>query len=58
MSVCTGKNFLRRPSMPERIPDDAINSIMAAVESGDISESRIDESVLCILRLKEIRGIL
>lgn len=38
--------------------DDAIDSIIAAVESGEITESRIDESVLRILQLKENRGIL
>lgn len=39
-------------------PDDAIDAIISAVESGEIPESRIDESVLRILRLKEKRGIL
>lgn len=38
--------------------DGAIQAIMTAVESGDIPESRIDESVLRIIRLKEKRGIL
>lgn len=38
--------------------DEAIDAIISAVESGEIPESRIDESVLRILRLKENRGIL
>ena len=35
----------------------AINSVLDAVASGRISEDRIDQSVLRILRLKEKRGI-
>jgi len=38
--------------------DGAITALTKAVESGEISEARIDESVLRILRLKEARGIL
>ena len=38
--------------------DGAIQAIINAVENGDIPESRIDESVVRILRLKENRGIL
>lgn len=38
--------------------DGAIEALVLAVESGEIEESRVDESVLRILRLKENRGIL
>lgn len=38
--------------------DGTINALISAVESGEISEERIDESVLRILQLKENRGIL
>lgn len=38
--------------------DSTIDALVSAVEGGDISEGRIDESVLRILRLKENRGIL
>lgn len=38
--------------------DESIRAIVSAVESGELPESRIDESVLRILRLKENRGIL
>lgn len=38
--------------------DGAIEALVSAVESGEIEESRIDESVLRILQLKENRGIL
>ncbi|MBR4869876.1 MAG: glycoside hydrolase family 3 [Oscillospiraceae bacterium] len=36
----------------------AVNALMQAVENGEITEERIDESVLRILTLKENRGIL
>ncbi|MFF1609552.1 glycoside hydrolase family 3 protein [Amycolatopsis sp. NPDC058278] len=36
----------------------AINSVMAAVKSGDIPMRRIDQSVLRVLKLKFLRGIL
>ena len=39
-------------------PDAAIAGIMEALESGELTEERIDESVLRILTLKENRGIL
>ncbi|GAA4902200.1 beta-N-acetylhexosaminidase [Stackebrandtia albiflava] len=35
----------------------AVDGVMAAVESGDLTEARIDESVLRILELKHRRGI-
>lgn len=38
--------------------DAAIEALLAAVESGEITEERIDESVLRILTMKENRGIL
>ncbi len=38
--------------------DTAVEALAAAVESGEITEGRIDESVLRILRLKVERGIL
>ena len=38
--------------------ESAANALLDAVESGEITESRIDESVLRILQLKENRGIL
>lgn len=36
----------------------AVNGLIQAVESGELPESRVDESVLRILRLKEANGIL
>lgn len=38
--------------------ETAAEALIQAVESGEIPEARIDESVLRILRLKEARGIL
>ncbi len=38
--------------------DTAVDSIVQAVESGDITEDRIDESVRRILTLKEKKGLL
>ncbi len=38
--------------------DASIDALLSAVESGEIEESRIDESVVRILTLKENRGIL
>ena len=38
--------------------DDTINALIAAVESGDIPESRIDESVSRIISLKISMGII
>lgn len=43
--------------IPER-PFEAYEAIAAAVENGDISEERLDESVLRILKLKEKYGML
>lgn len=42
---------------PENL-EEAVEALLAAVESGEISESRLDESVLRILTMKETRGIL
>ena len=39
-------------------PSAALSAIRAAIESGRLSEERIDESVLRVLTLKEKRGIL
>ncbi|MFE9743950.1 glycoside hydrolase family 3 protein [Saccharothrix saharensis] len=36
----------------------AVNSVLAAVRSGELSEQRIDRSVLRILRMKFLRGML
>ena len=38
--------------------ENAADALIEAVESGELPESRIDESVLRILRLKEANGIL
>ncbi len=38
--------------------DGAIDALTKAVESGEITQARIDESVLRILKLKENRGLL
>ena len=38
--------------------DEAIDALTAAVEDGTISQQRLDESVLRVLRLKLARGIL
>lgn len=38
--------------------DKAINALLRAVETGELTQERIDESVLRVLRLKEARGIL
>ena len=38
--------------------DTAVDSIVQAVESGDITEDRIDESVKRILTLKAEKGLL
>lgn len=42
--------------MPPKL-DLAYNAVLAAVRSGEISESRIDESVYRVLRLKFYRGL-
>lgn len=42
-------------------PDDldkAVDALLRAVENGELTQERIDESVLRVLRLKEARGIL
>ena len=39
-------------------PDGVLSAMMEAVQSGRLTEDRIDESVLRILRLKEDRGFL
>ena len=38
--------------------DTAIDAVVQAVESGDITEDRIDDSVRKILALKEKHGLL
>ena len=43
--------------MPYSLPE-AFNALLQAVQSGEISEARIDESVLRILTLKEAFGLL
>lgn len=42
--------------MPSNLPD-AIDAVRSAVQSGEITSSRLDESVLRILRLKEKLGL-
>ena len=42
---------------PENL-EEAVESLTAAVESGEIPESRLDESVLRSLTMKEARGLL
>ena len=42
---------------PENL-EEAVDALTAAVESGEIPESRLDESVLRILTMKEARGLL
>ncbi len=42
---------------PENL-EEAVDALTAAVESGEIPESRLDESVLRILAMKEARGLL
>ena len=53
-SVKAGVDILLCP----RDLESAANALIHAVEAGEISEERIDESVLRILTLKENRGIL
>lgn len=43
--------------MPENL-DKAYNGVMSAVKSGEISQQRLDESVLRILKLKQKYGII
>lgn len=54
MAVQAGMDMLLQPADPTV----AIDAIVAAVESGDIKETRIDESVRRILTLKAERGLL
>ena len=42
---------------PESL-EEAVDALLSAVESGELTEERIDESVLRILTMKENRGIL
>lgn len=42
---------------PENL-EEAVDALLAAVESGEIPEARLDESVLRILSMKEARGLL
>ena len=43
--------------MPYSLPE-AFDALVQAVETGEISQERIDESVLRILTLKEMFGLL
>lgn len=54
MAVEAGADMLL---MPDDL-DSAYNGLFAAVESGRISEERIDESVMRILAIKEKRGLI
>lgn len=54
MSIKAGIDMLLDPTDI----DTAINAVVQAVESGDITEDRIDESVRRILTLKEKQGLL
>ena len=53
-AVQAGVDMLLCPADPET----AAEALVDAVENGTISQSRLDESVLRVLRLKENRGIL
>ena len=62
-SIKAGMDILLMPCVLDRNSsvdnlDQIIADIMAAVESGEIPQSRIDEAVTRILTLKERRGIL
>ena len=62
-SIQAGMDILLMPCVLDRASsvdnlDQIIADIMAAVESGEIPQSRIDEAVTRILTLKEKRGIL
>lgn len=62
-SIKAGMDILLMPCVLDRNSsvdnlDQIIADIMAAVESGEIPQSRIDEAVTRILTLKEKRGIL
>ncbi|MCL2826815.1 MAG: glycoside hydrolase family 3 protein, partial [Eggerthellaceae bacterium] len=54
MAVNAGVDILL---MPQDV-DATVNAIVSAVENGDIPESRIDESVTRILRVKAAHGII
>ena len=54
MSIKAGIDMLLDPTDI----DTAIDAVVQAVESGDITEDRIDESVRRILTLKEKQGLL
>lgn len=43
--------------MPVKL-EEAFNSVLAAVRSGELTEQRIDQSVLRVLRMKFLRGML
>ena len=62
MTINAGADMLMLPLITDRAlyeqADGAVAKTVALVESGEISEERIDESVRRILTLKEKRGIL
>ena len=53
LAVKAGADILLKPTDPTR----AIDAVLAAVERGEISRERIDESVRRILRLKVLSGV-
>lgn len=62
-SIKAGIDILLMPCVLDRVSsvdnlDQIIADILAAVESGEIAESRINEAVTRILTLKEKRGVL
>ena len=52
MAVKAGNDMLCCTNYREQIP-----AVIAAVQNGDITEERIDESVLRILRWKQTLGL-
>ncbi len=62
LTVNAGADLLILPCVKDtnlfRLTDTYVDTAVALVESGQISEARIDESVLRILRLKQKYGIL
>ena len=53
-AISAGVDMLLCPATP----DKTINAIIKAVENGNLSEERIDESVLRILAFKVNRGLI
>ena len=62
LTINAGADMLILPAVKDTnlfsLTDTYADTAAALVENGEISEARIDESVLCILRLKQKYGIL